>query len=94
MGASSIGEFAGGRFQPEVTHTFLPRCRACGSPHPLAVKSAVDKTRCSNPACDEPLQAPAKSVTQVGSFGFSPSILFGRALLAIGRLFASLSRGV
>lgn len=90
MGVSSVGHYAGGHFEPEVSHTFLPGC-ACGTPHPLAIKSVSNKTKC--PTCGAPAGEPGPTITQMGSFGWDPRMLLGRGLMAAGRFFGRLGNG-
>lgn len=84
---------AGGHFEPEVGCVVLRRCVACEAPHPLAVKSAKDKTRCSNLNCDYPPAEPGKEIIVKANV---PGVngLLARSLSAAGRVFLSLARKV
>lgn len=71
---------------PEVTftHTFLPRCKGCGSMHPLAHKPPVESENCLN--CGGPVDPPG--TTQVQHLTWFGGGLFGwlaRMLIVVGR---------
>jgi hypothetical protein len=93
MGTVSTGIGGAGRFEPEVTRQFLPGCRKCKAPHPLALKiKPADLTKCHQ--CGEPVQDPGPELTEKAAFGFDPIMLFGRGVMAIGRFFNNLGRKV
>jgi hypothetical protein len=77
-------------YEAELGHRLLPRCRKCQSPHPLAVRSARDKTRCVNPSCDEPAGQPGPQMIE-GAIPYMPPFLMFLAS-AIGKLAVALAR--
>lgn len=84
------GVGVGGHMQLEMGCQFLPRC-ACGSPHPLAIKHARDKTHC--PQCGETARDPGETISVPTTLG-GVSGIASRALMAVGRGIVSLARKV
>jgi hypothetical protein len=82
-----------GVFEPELGAVRLRGCAKCRSPHPLAVKTAVDKTRCSNLACDHPPAEPDEARFETARLG-GISGRIAQACFALARLLDSLSRKV
>lgn len=80
-----------GHFEPEVSHTFLPRCQHCGGSHPLARKPVMSADKC--PDCGGDASQPGPTVTQTGRLGLhSPSVILGNLFLAIGRKLGSIAK--
>jgi hypothetical protein len=90
MSFQQVTHASSGRYEAELGVCFLPRCSACNAPHPLAVKYARDKTRCSNPACDEPARDPSDEVV-VPAVVNGITTQVGFLLMAIGRFFGWLA---
>lgn len=73
-----------GHWEPTMTHQLLPGC-SCGSPHPIALRSADPET-C--PGCGKPAQTPGPRVTERAVItGMRPA----RILLWIGAKLAKLA---
>lgn len=92
MGVQHNDNVVGGYFEPEVTHTFLPGCRGCGTAHPLAMKFVADKTVC--PTCGELAGSPGQSVTQRGALGGGFSVRLARQLMWAGEKIAKFTKRI
>ena len=80
-----------GSFEPEVTHVFLPGCRACGGSHPLARRPPMPAATC--PDCGAAQAKPgAPIVEKAVIMGHSPVALVARASFAVGRFLTNLSK--
>jgi hypothetical protein len=85
-----LGAGGAGYFEPEATHQFLPRCRNCHAPHPLAVRTVADKNRCH--VCAEPSLKPDKPITQVAALG--EGIKFNGITVGFASLMITIGRGL
>lgn len=76
-------------WEPTLTHRLLPGC-PCGSPHPIALRSA-DSNTC--PGCGAPAQIPGEAITEravlTGLWSLRP-----RFFLWIGRFLAKLAKRI
>jgi hypothetical protein len=93
MHGTAVQPTASTVFEPSLQAVFLPRCGACHHMNPLAMQPPRPAGVC--PGCGEPSAGAAPPVT-VEAFltGRDPATLLGRALLAIGRWFANLAKGL
>lgn len=79
-----------GYFEPEVKYQVLPGCRNCGAAHPLARYPRLPADKC--PDCGEPAAQPGEPKVESAALnGISPTILFARAFLAIGKYLIKLT---
>lgn len=77
-----------GYFEPVLTHQLLKGC-ACGSPHPIALRSP-NPTIC--PGCGAPAAPPGTPRTERAALtGFNPFVLTARLCLAIGKALTQLA---
>lgn len=82
-----------GHFEPSLATRFLPRCAACGHPHPRASAPPSDAPHC--PKCGVPVAAAGPIVEIPAAItGRSPTALLARGLLAAGRFCANLRKGI
>jgi hypothetical protein len=82
-----------GHFEPELQHTFLPGCRDCGGSHPLARKPVpVDTSIC--PDCNSPAGTPGATQIEKAALGGTPSMVFGRGLMYIGKKLSNLAKRI
>lgn len=80
-----------GHFEPVLTHQLLRGC-ACGSPHPIALRSP-NPTIC--PGCGAPAAPPGAAHTEPSLLtGWTPGVLIGRLFLTIGKALAGLARSI
>lgn len=80
------------KFEADMTAQLLPRCRACRHPHPLALSPPAAADVCPN--CGGPASPPGEVRKVDAETGPDPFMLAGRALLAIGRFFHNLAKGI
>lgn len=84
---------AGVRFEPTLTATFLPGCRGCGSPHPLALKPPIDSPTC--PGCGADVAPAGEPQTVAATLtGWGPHAVAARALTWIGRRLREIAKGL
>lgn len=88
-----IGASVGGHFEPELQYTFLPGCKNCGGSHPLARKPTMPEDNC--PDCGDPVDKPGETMTEKAVLtNSSPSILFSKACLSLGKAINKLSKRI
>ena len=84
---------AGVHYEPSLTAVFLPGCRGCGSPHPLALKPPLDVDAC--PGCGAPVGAPGEPQTvRAVLTGWGPYAAASRALIWIGQQLLNIAKGL
>lgn len=84
---------AAGRWEPQVTAVFLPRCPSCHAPHPQAMRPPRFSDTC--PACDGLVAAAgAPKTVKAKLTGLHPAVLVAGAFLAIGDFLRNLSKGL
>lgn len=87
MTVRNVRPSAAGRFEAELTTTFLPRCAKCEAPHPAARGGSIGDP-CAD--CGTPSGRPVVRRVPASLIG----LWVARALLAIGRILNSLARKV
>jgi hypothetical protein len=63
----NVGMPVAGRWEPSLTHRFMPRCASCHAPHPMARKPPVESNVC--PDCGHPSTPAAEVVSAPVSGG-------------------------
>lgn len=81
-----------GRFEPEVTRTFLPGCRVCGGSHPLARRGYQGPSdHC--PDCELPVASPGPTLSDRATLPGIAGVI-ANTLLGIGRWIGRLAREI
>ena len=84
---------AGVHFEPSLTAVFLPGCRGCGAPHPLAQRPPVDSPTCLG--CGAAVLPPGAPQTVPAVLtGWGPHAIVSRALIWIGQQLRDLAKGL
>jgi len=91
MTVQGVGTF--GVYEPELGAVRLRGCAKCHAPHPLAVKSAIDKTRCSNLTCDYPPAPPDEERFETARLGGLAGLV-ARGCFKMAKLIEALLRKV
>jgi hypothetical protein len=80
-----------GYFEPWASTQFLPQCKSCGAPHPLAQKPLPRLSLiCSCGILAEPPRDVHESRAVIT--GYHPSTLLARGLLGVGKALAKLAK--